>query len=339
MRGKSVTNAEELTGPEKAAVVMLALGEEASQPLWRSFDEDEMREVTLAITTLGAVDAEVVEELLFEFIGRLSNAGPITGSVDSARRLLQSVLPQEKVASILDDVRGPAGRTMWDKLANVNERVLSGYLKNEHPQTIAVILSRIKPEQAARVLGSFPDLLAEEVVNRLLTLGPVQKDVLDQIEKTLRTEFIATLSRGEDRDPSEAVAEIFNRLDRTAEKRLMSALERKNPSAAGRIRSLMFVFEDLSRLDQKDMQVLLRHIDKSALAIALKGATDEIQAHFFNSMSERAATILKDDIEIMGPLRLREIEAAQGKIVETAKALAEDGEIYMAKSTDEEVVY
>jgi flagellar motor switch protein FliG len=339
MRGKSIASAEELTGPEKAAVVMLALGKDASQPLWRSFDEDEMREVTLAITTLGAVNAEVVEELLFEFVGRLSNAGPITGSVDSARRLLQSVLPDDKVASILDDVRGPAGKTMWDKLANVNERVLSGYLKNEHPQTIAVILSRIKPEQAARVLGAIPDMLAEEVVNRLLTLGPVQKEVLDQIEKTLRTEFIATLSRGEDRDPSEAVAEIFNRLDRSIERRIMSALERKNPSAAARVKSLMFVFDDLIRLDSKDMQVLLRHIDKSAMAIALKGAAEDVRAHFFASMSERAATILKDDIDIMGPLRLREIEAAQARLVETAKALAEEGEIYLSKTPDEEVVY
>lgn len=339
MKGKSIASVDELTGPEKAAVVMLALGEEASQPLWRSFDEDEMREVTLAITTLGAVHAEVVEELLFEFVGRLSNAGPITGSVDSARRLLQSVLPDDKVASILDEVRGPAGRTMWDKLANVNERVLSGYLRNEHPQTIAVILSRIKPEQAARVLGALPDLLAEEVVNRLLTLGPVQKEVLDRIEKTLRTEFIATLSRGEDRDPSEAVAEIFNRLDRSVERRFMSALERKNPSAAARVKSLMFVFEDLTRLDQKDMQTLLRHIDKSALAVALKGAPEEVRAHFFASMSERAAAILKDDIDIMGPLRLREIEAAQGRLVETAKALAEEGGLYLSKEPDEEVVY
>jgi flagellar motor switch protein FliG len=339
MRGKAITSAEELSGPEKAAVVMLALGEEASQALWRALDEDEMREVTLAITKLGAVAAEVVEELLFEFVGRLSDAGPITGSIDSARRLLQTVLPEEKVASILDEVRGPAGKTMWDKLANVNERVLSGYLRNEHPQTIAVILSRIRSDQAARVIGALPELLAEDVINRLLTLGPVQKDVLEQIEKTLRTEFIAALSRGEDRDPAEAVAEIFNRLDRSVERRCMAALERKNPAAATRIKSLMFVFEDLTRLDQKDMQTLLRRIEKSALAIALKGSSEEVRAHFYRSMSERAAGILRDDIEVMGPLRLREIDAAQTRIIETARALAEGGEIFLSKTDAEEVVY
>lgn len=339
MKARTVVAASDLTGPQKAAVVMLALGEDASQPLWRSFDEDELREVTLAITTLGAVTSEVVEELLFEFVGRLSNAGPITGSLDSARRLLQGVLPDDKVALILDEARGPAGKTMWDKLGNVNERVLSGYLKNEHPQTVAVIVSRIKPEHAARVLAALPELLGEEVINRLLTLGPVQKDALDQIEKTLRTEFISTLARGVDRDPAAAVAEIFNHFERSVERRRMSALERKNPGAAAKIKAMMFVFEDLVRLDSKDMQTLLRRIDKSELAVALKGAGDEVKTHFFKSMSERAASILRDDIDILGPMRLRDIDAAQARIVETARALTDDGEIYFSKTSDEEVIY
>jgi flagellar motor switch protein FliG len=318
---------------------MLALGEEASQVLWKSFDEEEIREVSHAIANLGAVPSEVVEELLFEFVGRLSNAGPVMGSTDSARRFLQNVLPADKAASILDEVRGPAGKTMWDKLANVNERVLSGYLKNEHPQTIAVIVSRIRPDHAARVVAALPELLGEEVLNRLLTLGPVQKGVLDEIEKTLRTEFIATLSRGEERDPAEIVADIFNNFDRAVERRCMAALERKNPSAAAKIKSLMFVFEDLVRVNSKDMQTLLRHVDKSGLAVALKGAEDEIKAHFFKSMSERAATILKDDIDILGPIRLRDIDAAQAKIVEEAKTLADAGEIYLSKNPEELVVY
>ncbi len=339
MKGKSIASSADLSGPEKAAVVMLALGQETSQPLWRSFDEDELREVTLAISNLGAVTAEVVEELLFEFVGRLSTAGPITGSLDSARRFLQGVLPDDKVASILDDVQGPAGKTMWDKLANVNERVLSGYLKNEHPQTIAVILSRITPDHAARVIAALPGMLGEEVIGRLLSLGHVQKEALDQIERTLRTEFMATLSRQEDRDPAEAVAEIFNHFDRQTERRHMSALEMKNPAAAVRIKSLMFVFEDLLRLDAKDMQVLLRHLDKSALAAALKGATEDVRRHFLNNMSERAGNFLRDDIDILGPLRLREIDAAQAKIVETARTLADQGEIHFSKTSDEEFVY
>jgi flagellar motor switch protein FliG len=339
MRNKTVANPSELTGAEKAAVVMLALGEEASQPLWRSFDEDELRELTLAISTLGSVTADVVEQLLFEFVGSLSSTGSITGSMESARRFLQNVLPEDKVASILEDIRGPAGRTMWDKLANVNERVLAGYLKNEHPQTIAVILSRITSEHAARVISALPELLGEEVINRLLTLGPVQKEVLDQIEQTLRTEFMAALSRSQERDPHEALAEIFNNFDRQTERRYISALELKNPAAAERIKALMFVFEDLARLDPQDIQVILRHVDKSVLATALKGANDAVKTLFYSNMSERAANMLRDDIDIMGPVRLREIDAAQTKIVDIAKRLAEEGQIFLLKSEEDELVY
>lgn len=339
MRAKTAANASELTGAEKAAVVMLALGEETSQPLWRAFDEDELREVTLAISNLGSVTADVVEELLFEFVSSLSSTGSITGSMESARRFLQNVLPEDKVAAILEDVRGPAGKTMWDKLANVNERVLAGYLKNEHPQTIAVILSRIRPEHAAKVIGALPDLIGEEVINRLLTLGPVQKDVLDQIERTLRTEFMAALSRGQDRDPYEAMAEIFNQFDRQTERRYIAVLELKNPSAAARIKALMFVFEDLARLDGQDIQILLRHLDKSDLATALKGADDAVKALFFGNMSARAANILRDDIDVMGPARQREIDAAQTKVVEVAKRLADEGEIFLSKSDEDELVY
>jgi flagellar motor switch protein FliG len=339
MRGKTVTKAAELTGAEKAAVVMLALGEDASQPLWRSFDEDELREVTLAISKLGSVAAEVVEELLYEFVSSLSSTGSIMGSLESARRLLQGVLPEDKVASILEDIRGPAGRTMWDKLANVNERVLSGYLRNEHPQTIAVILSRIRPDHAAKVIAELPDMLGEEVVNRLLTLGPVQKTVLDQIEQTLKTEFMASLSQGQDRDPYEMVADIFNRFDRQTERRFLTALESKNPSAAERIKALMFVFEDLARLDGQDIQTLLRHVDKPALATALKGSDDAVRNAFFANMSERAANILRDDIEVMGPVRLREIDAAQTKIVDLARRLADEGDIFLSKGGEEELVY
>jgi len=335
----AVNHSEELSGAERAAVVMLALGEDASKPLWASFDEEELREVTLAISNLGSVTANVVEELLFSLVASLSSTGSITGSAASAQRFLQNVLPADKAQSILEDIKGPAGKTMWDKLANVNERVLSGYLKNEHPQTIAVILSRIKPEHAAKVIGALPDMLGEEVINRMLTLGPVQKEVLEQIEQTLRSEFMAALSRGEDKDPHEAMADIFNNFDRATERRFLEALENKNPTAAERIRSLMFVFEDLLRLDGQDVQVLLRSLDKSDLALALKGAKEELRAHFFANMSARASNILRDDIDIMGTVRLREVDTAQQKIVEIAKTLAEEGEIFLSKSSDEELVY
>lgn len=339
MTARAINSPDELTGAERAAVVMLALGEEASKPLWAAFDEDELRDVTLAISKLGSVASDVVESLLYDFVMNLSSTGAISGSAASAQRFLRHVLPADKAESILEDIKGPAGKTMWDKLANVNERVLSGYLRNEHPQTVAVILSRIRAEHAAKVLGALPPLFAEEVIGRMLNLGPVQKEVLDQIEVTLRTEFMAALSRGADRDPYDSMAEIFNNFERSTERRFMEALEMKNPSAAERIRSLMFVFDDLTRLDAQDMQILLRHIDKSDLALALKGAGETVSAHFFTNMSERASSILRDDIEIMGAVRVKEVDQSQHKIVEIAKKLAEESSIFLSKSNDEELVY
>ena len=339
MSAHTITNPDDLTGAERAAVVMLALGEENGKLLWESFEEDELREITLAITKLGSVTSDVVENLLYDFVKNLSSTGSIVGSVDSARRFLKNILPEDKVANILEDIKGPAGKTMWDKLANVNERTLAGYLRNEHPQTVAVILSRIKADHAAKVIAAFPDTMAEEVMNRMLALGPVQKEVLDQIEKTLRTEFMASLSRGSEKDTFEAMAEIFNNFDRQTERRFMETLETKNPTAAEKIKALMFVFEDLVRLDNTDIQVLLRHLDKSVLATALKGADDKMKDLFFSNMSERASMILRDDIDIMGPVRLREVDAAQQKIVETAKRIAEEGEIYLSKPNDDEVIY
>ncbi len=339
MSVKTITDPGQLTGAERAAVVMLSIGEENGKLLWESFDDDELRDITLAITNLGAVTSEIVEGVLYDFVSSLSATGSITGSVNSARRFLKNILPEDKVATILDDIRGPAGKTMWDKLANVNERTLAGYLRNEHPQTVAVVLSRIKPEHAAKVLSALPELMAEDILNRLLSLGPVQKEVIDQIEQTLRTEFMAALSRGHEKDPHEAMAEIFNHFERPVERRFMETLETKNPSAAEKIKSLMFVFEDLVRLDNTDIQVLLRQLDKSVLARALKGADETMKELFFTNMSERASTILRDDIDIMGPVRVREVDIAQAKIVEIAKRLAEDGEIYLSKTTDDEVIY
>ncbi len=339
MSAKTVTEPDQLSGAERAAVVMLALGEENSKPLWETFEEDELRELSLAITNLGAVTADVVESLLFDFVRNLSSTGSITGSMDSARRLLRNVLPADRVDTILEDIKGPAGRTMWDKLANVNERTLAGYLRNEHPQTVAVILSRIKPEHAAKVISALPERDAEEVMNRMLALGPVQKEVLDRIEQTLKTEFMASLARAPEKDPFEAMAEIFNNFERASERKFMGTLEAKNPSAAGRIKALMFVFEDLAKLESSDVQMLLRHVDKSVLATALKGADETMKTIFFSNMSERASTILKDDIEIMGPVRVRDVDQAQQNIVNVAKRLAEDGEIYLSKNNSDEVIY
>src|SRR5271168_1810289 len=244
-----------LTGPEKAAILMLSLGEEHAARLFELMDDDEIKEISQTMANLGTVSSNLVERLFVEFAEMFSQTGSLVGSFDSTERLLSKVLDKDRVDSIMEEIRGPAGRTMWDKLGNVNEAVLANYLKNEYPQTVAVVLSKVKAEHAANVLTLLPDAFAMEVVMRMLRMESVQKDVLDGVEKTLRAEFMSNLARSTRRDAHEMMAEIFNHLDRASEVRFIAALDERNREAAERIRSLMFTFEDLQRLSQPAIQV------------------------------------------------------------------------------------
>jgi flagellar motor switch protein FliG len=336
---KAISDTTRLTGPEKAAVVLLALGEE-HMALWQALDEEEIKELSSAMAGLGTVSANVVDELLVEFVSGLSGSGAIMGSFEQTQRLLASFMPDEKVDGLMEEIRGPAGRTMWDKLGNVNEAVLANYLKNEYPQTVAVVLSKIKSEHAARVLACLPEDFALECVNRMLRMEPVQREILDKIEQTLRNEFMSNLARTSKRDSHEMMADIFNNFDRQTEARFIAALEERNRESAERIRALMFVFEDLNKLDPGGVQTLLRAVEKDQLGLALKGASEGLREMFFSNMSERASKIMREDMDSMGPVRLKDVDSAQMAMVQVAKDLAAKGEIMLAGSGgDDELIY
>ena len=329
-----------LTGPEKAAIMMLALGEEHSSKLFSLMDDEEIKELSQVMANLGTVSANLIERLFVEFAEQMSSSGTVVGSFDSTERLLLKTLPKDKVDQIMEDIRGPAGRTMWDKLTNVNESVLSNYLKNEYPQTVAVVLSKIRSDHAGRVLAQLPGSFAMEVIMRMLRMEAVQKEVLDDVERTLRTEFMTNLARTSRRDSHEMLAEIFNGLDRTTEHRFMAALEERNRDSAERIKSLMFTFEDLSKLDPTGVQTMLRTVDKQKLGTALKGASESLKDLFFSNMSERAAKILREDMAAMGPVRVRDVDEAQMYMVQLAKDLAARGELVLAEGSGEnELIY
>jgi flagellar motor switch protein FliG len=329
-----------LSGPEKAALLMMAIGEENAGRLFTLLDDEEIKEISGIMANLGTVAAPVVERLFVEFADQISSTGSLVGNFDSTERLLLKVLDKDRVDSIMEEIRGPAGRTMWDKLGNVNENVLANYLKNEYPQTVAVVLSKIKAEHAARVLALLPEPFALEVVMRMLRMEAVQREVLEDVERTLRNEFMSNLARTNRRDSHELMAEIFNCLDRGTESRFLGALEERNRDSAERIRALMFTFEDLAKLDGGGVQTLLREADKDKLARALKGASDSLRELFFSNMSERAAKIMKEDMQAMGPVRLREVDEAQLYMVQLAKDLAARGDIVIADSKGEdELVY
>jgi len=336
----NVTDFRGLSGPQKAAIMMLSIGNEHSAKLWELLDDEEIKELSQTMANLGNVSSEMLERLSVEFIGKMSAGGSIVGNFEITERMLLKALPGDRVDFIMEEIRGPAGRTMWDKLANVNEAILGSYLKNEYPQTVAVVLSKINPSHASRVLTELPEDFALEVVARMLRMETVQKEVLDKIEDTLRIEFMSNLARTNRRDPHEMMAEIFNNLDRTTENRFTVALEERNRDAAERIKALMFTFEDLNKLDPAGVQTLLREVEKEKLAVALKGASESLRDLFFSNMSERAGKIMREDMESMGPVRLKDVEAAQMDMVNQAKDLAAKGEIVLSdNSGEDELVY
>ncbi len=325
-----------LTGAEKASVMMLALGDRFGAPIWKLLDEIEIKQLSMSMAKLGPITPQMLDDLMVEFVTKVSSSGALLGNFDTTERLLLSVMPPEKVASIMEEIRGPAGRNMWEKLSNVQENILANYLKNEYPQTVAVVLSKIKPDHAAKVLAILPEEFALEVVNRMLRMEAVQKDVLDKVEQTLRVEFMSNLTNTQRRDAHEIMAEIFNNFDRTTEARFITALEEDNRDAADRIKALMFTFDDLARLDAAAIQTLLRNVEKDRLALALKGAKEQVREFFFSNMSSRAVTMLKEDMEALGAVRLRDVDEAQAQMINIAKDLAARGEIMITKNKGED---
>jgi flagellar motor switch protein FliG len=329
----------QLRGTEKAAILLLALGEEHTSKIIAAMDDDEIKELSQAMATLGTVDAAVIERLFIDFSDMVSATGSVVGSMESTERLLSRILPDERVNSIMEEIRGPAGRTMWDKLGNVNEQVLANYLKNEYPQTVAVVLSKVKPDHAAAVVQLLPEGMAVEVMMRMLRMEAVQRDVLDDIERTLRNEFMSNVARTNRRDAHEVMAEIFNNFDRATEQRFMGALEEHNRESAEKVKALMYTFEDLARMDSASAQTLLRKIDKTKLVVALKGATEPMRDFFFANMSERGGKLLREELNDMGPVRLRDVDEAQSYMVNIAKEMAAAGEIMIASDKEDELVY
>lgn len=325
-----------LFGKKKAAAFLMALPEAQVQAIMKELDDMEVLELSQTMATLGKVRASDVEEIFVEFIDKAGSPASLTGSLSTTEALLSKIYDRDKVAEIMEEIRGPAGKTMWDKLNNVDEKSLVGYLKHEHPQTIAVILSRIKPEHAAKVFTLFPRDLALDVMNRSIRMQNVQRDVLLNIEDTLRSEFIANFARSSQKDPHERLAEVFNFFDRQTEQNMMDALEKENKESAEKIRSLMFTFIDLIKLDAPGIQTILKVVDKSKLALALKGANEEIKDLFFSNMSERATKLLKEDMESLGMVRLKDVDEAQMEIVTITKDLIDKGEIVVMQGGEDE---
>jgi flagellar motor switch protein FliG len=329
-----------LKGVEKAALLLLAVSEETAGKVFAGLEEDEIKELSQVMASLGTVDSEVLEKLVKEFYSEINVATSFVGNMRNTEKLLRKVMGQERVEVILEEIRGPAGKNIWDKMANINEEILVNYLKNEYPQTAALILSRLDPKQSAKVLSLFSEDFAFEVMKRMLTMDSVKKEVLERVEKTLRSEFISTLTKTQKYDNNQIMAEIFNSFDRNSESKFMEMLEDYDNEMADNVKGLMFVFNDIRKLDAPSIQSVLKLADKNKLALALKGANEDIRKLFLDNMSQRAAKILAEEIESMGPVKLKDVDEAQAEIINIIKELMAKGDIEISEGGEnDQIIY
>jgi flagellar motor switch protein FliG len=329
---------EGIPGRKKAAIVMVALGSNASSQIFKNLDEREVEALTTEIARLDNVTPQIREAVLQEFHNlAMAHQFISQGGIEYAREILEQALGPRKAKEILEKVQQSIRTTGFNLLENVDPKQLVNFIQKEHPQTIALLLAHMEPGNAAPIISSLPQELQVDVATRIATMESISPDTLDQVEEVLVGQ-VKSLFGG---DVSEiggvkAVAEILNSVDRGAEKNILGNLERENPELATEIKNLMFVFEDVMLLDDRSMQRVLKEVDTKELSMALKGASDELQDKFFRNMSSRAAEMIKEDMEYMGPIRLKDVEEVQQRIVDVIRRLEEDGEIIISGRGGEE---
>ena len=324
-----------LTGVEKSAIFILSLDDEHAAKIMNSLEDHEIQLLSQTMAQLGPVSSDIVEALFIEFSNKITSASSVIGSFEQTEKFLTKILPSDKVSDILNEIKGPVGKTIWDKISNINDEVFVNFLKNEHPQAICVILTKIKPEQAARVLRLFPEELAADVILRMLTRDSFPKEILDDVEQTLRVEFMTNYAKISSKNNYTTVADIFNCFDKGYEEKIIPLVEKENKEGMAKVKSLMFTFHDLSKIPRAGIEVLMRNIDKTQLPMALKGADDVVKELFFSCMSQRALKLLQEEMLSLGPVRVKDVDEAQQSIILKAKELIDAGEIFKAEESDE----
>jgi flagellar motor switch protein FliG len=331
-----------MSGTKKAAILTLILGEDQASHIFKHLREDEIEKITREVAALGTVTTETGEKVLEEFHQLSVAAGFFTrGGVEYARSLLQKALGPESARRILDRVIKSFESTAgFSALEKADPQQLSKFILGEHPQTIALILAHLNATNAARLVTLLPDELRADVLTRMANLEEISPDVIRSISAVI-DQRLKTLGGGPQRESYggiRAVAELFNRLDRGVSQPVLEAIEHQSPDLAVSIRNLMFVFDDLAAVEDNGLREIIQRADKKVLTIALKGATEEIRNRFFTNMSKRAADMLKEEMEVLGAIRLREVEKAQQEIVAIARKLEEEGLIVTGAAAGEPYV-
>jgi flagellar motor switch protein FliG len=329
-----------MSGKDKAAVLMVSLGPELSASVFKHLKEEEIEDLTLAIAGLKRIEPQVRDEVIEEFHDLvLAREYLEQGGIEYARELLEKALGPDRAEEIIKRLTASLAVRPFDFARKTDPGQLLNFIQNEHPQTIALILAYLHPEQAGLILSSLSPELQVDVARRVASLDRTTPEVLQEIESTLEQRLSAfvmddyTVAGG-----VESIVDILNMVDRATEKTILDSLEEEEPELAEEIRKRMFVFEDIILLDDRSIQKVLREVDSKDLAMALKTASEEVASRIYKNMSKRAAEMLREDIEYMGPVRLRDIEETQQRIVATIRRLEDMGEIIIARGGEDEVI-
>lgn len=329
-----------LTGPQKAALVVLTVGKDDAARLFRWLPHEEVEQLVAEMANLGEVPNDVRDSTLREFeeLAR-ANQYIVEGGVDVAREILVSAMGVERANEILERLHArTSGDVFHMKMLNrVDPKQLVTFIQGEHPQTIALILVQLNPNHAALVLSALPDDVQPSVIARMATMEQISPEMIREIEGVLEQHLAGMVRASRQRIGGvQLVAEILNQADRTTEKNILTRLDEDEPSLATQIRGLMFVFEDILQLGDREIQRLLKDVDSRDLAVALKLSSDDLKEKIFRNLSQRAAEMLRDELEYMGPVPLKTVEEAQRRVVDTVRRLDETGEVHLSRGGDGE---
>ena len=334
------TNTQDYTGIQKAAILLIALGPERSADIFKHLKEDEIEELTLEIANTRSVSPQVKEDVLNEFYQIcLAQQYIAEGGIGYAKELLDKALGEEKAQEVITKLTASLQVRPFEFVRKTDPSQLLNFIQDEHPQTIAMILSYLTSAQAALVIGALPPEKQADVAKRIAMMDRTSPDVIKEVERVLEKKLSSlvnqdyTIVGGVD-----AIVNILNTVDRTTEKHIMESLEIEEPELADEIRKKMFVFEDILLLDDRASRRVLRDVDNADLGVALKAANEEVQNVIFKNLSKRLAAMIKEDMEFMGPVRMKDVEEAQQKVVSVIRKLEDSGEIVISRGGGDEIV-
>ncbi len=328
-----------LSGPQKAAILLLTMGEDFTADIFRQLDDNEIKELGRAMSRIQNVTPKLVQTVFGEFVDEVTSPTDLRIKGDTfLKSTISKAITNDRAEGLLEDIQSESGPVPFASLRGVDAKVLGNFIRNEHPQTIALILAHLDPDKSALILTEFPEQLQMDVVMRVAELDTVPHQVVEEIEEVLKEEITALGTVGTQKlGGAQTVAEMLNQVDQATENAILSKIEEDKMELANDIRKLMFVFDDLVNLDDRGVRAILKEVNNEELTMALKTASETMKSKILSNLSERASDMIKEDLEVMGPVRLADVEKAQQAILRVAKKLEAEGKIIIGKAGGEDV--